>query len=300
MSSPSTTSIIRIPFSSDVGYPDYNYQEIATILSSSAQITRAINPDLHLIAFSRSCYIDVMDWRTQECFSMSTQSEDLDELWNGIVGVRFCEAYILCVKTRSVELYPLPPLPISSASSTSAPRIRPVTSRAFPNTTFRGVSISHPQLRHDGSFPSWMVSFLAYDVLRGLFHYQVTIELPESGLPLLTVTLAGVHAMTSLVRSPSISALAAEISGRNTGRGFVSACCLGPEGKRGVWIERTRGSTKRSVMVFSATTPLGAPIRETTLWENELDPEGRFMVDGAEIDGRPVFEIGSYDLRGVS
>ncbi|TFK52037.1 hypothetical protein OE88DRAFT_1498672 [Heliocybe sulcata] len=266
-SSPSTTCITRIPFTPGVGYPDYDYQEVATLQSSSAQITRAINPSLHLVAFSRSCYIDVVDWHTQECVSISTQSDDLDELWNGIVGVRFCGRHVLCIKTRSVELYALPPLPLSSSASTAP---RPATSRTFPNTTFRGVSISHP---HPSPSPSWTASFLAYDVLRGLFHYRVA--LPDPSAPRLAVSLAGVHAMTSLVRSPSVSALAAEIAGRNTGRGFVSACCLGPEGKRGMWIERTRGSTKRSVMVFSATADEGE----------------------AEIDGRAVYEIGSYDLR---
>ncbi|EPQ56745.1 hypothetical protein GLOTRDRAFT_121088 [Gloeophyllum trabeum ATCC 11539] len=272
---PSTTCIFRIPFTPGDGYPDYDYEEVATIYSSSAQIVRAINPGLHLVAFSHSCYIDVIDWRTQECCSISVRSEDLDELWNGIVGVRFCDAHILCIKTRSVELYPLPPLPISS--SAPAPRVPPTTSRAFPNTTFRGVSISRPSPSSPHS-----ISFLAYDVLRGLFHYTISLPSPSpspSPAGELAVRLAGVHALTSLARSPSVSALAAEISGRNTGRGFVSACALGPEGRRGVWIERTRGSTRRSVVVFSATTPLGC--------------EG----EGGEIDGRPVYEVGSYDLR---
>ena len=52
-----------------------------------------------------------------------------------------------------------------------------------------------------------------------------------------------------------------------------------------MWIERTRGSVKRSVVVFSAS--------------DDRHEGGGTDLDGEDkIDGRVVYESNSYDLRG--
>lgn len=62
-------------------------------------------------------------------------------------------------------------------------------------------------------------------------------------------------------------------------RGFVSAHCLGSQGKRAVWVERRRGSTVREVLVWGK------------------DAEDSEEVTG-HMDGSIIYAVGSYDLRG--
>ena len=106
-------------------------------------------------------------------------------------------------------------------------------------------------------------------------------------------------------------------------RGFVGTYCLGKQGKRGVWIERERGSMKRGVFVFEAGRQDGDmevmdkdQPEETIvldLYKNEalgqaeeiisIRPANKFTdrklrTHTATIDGRVVYEVGSYDLRG--
>lgn len=107
-------------------------------------------------------------------------------------------------------------------------------------------------------------------------------------------------------------------------RAFVSACVLGPMGRRGIWVERRRGTINRCVVGFNAastqlqSTDLeGKPTTFTGESDSpsDLDEEGfddseteqddhqqRWWEVGtrAKIDGRTVFEVISYDLRGTS
>ncbi|RDB23383.1 hypothetical protein Hypma_008925 [Hypsizygus marmoreus] len=69
-------------------------------------------------------------------------------------------------------------------------------------------------------------------------------------------------------------------AGEPAARGFVSAMSLGPQGRRAVWVERTRGST----------------LREVRVWSKEPDEED----DDAKAIDMPthvVYSVGSYDLR---
>lgn len=118
---------------------------------------------------------------------------------------------------------------------------------------------------------------LAYDILKGLFQYRVTVVRTYDALaPALSVELIGAHSMAygTQEEGSRTSAVGA--------RGFVTACCLGPQGKRGMWVERTRGSVKRSVVAFST--------QEIT--------DG--SAASSKMNGRVIYESTSYDLRGTA
>jgi hypothetical protein len=103
-------------------------------------------------------------------------------------------------------------------------------------------------------------------------------------------------------------------------RSFVSSCCLGEQGKRGLWIERGRESTKRGIFVFEVgrqdaemnrdrpekTMELGVYEDRELGGMVSMRPEENKLTNGKSstypttIDGKIVYEIGSYDLRGKS
>lgn len=209
------------------------------------------------------------------------------------------------MRTRSIELHTLPNLKDTLPRNASADAhkfrlshvkggtVETIVSRyRFTEMTFRGVSFSEPQTHSstDGSVVS--VTFLAYDVLRGLFHYEVKAELPKSisdptGI---SVRLLAAHRMAELVN-------AADLRGTDTPtprsmfrtgpRGFVSTCVLGPQGRRGMWIERQRGNMDRAVFGFTYARTAGSQTEDSA----ETDDQG--------IDGACLHEVrNSYDLGG--
>jgi hypothetical protein len=77
-------------------------------------------------------------------------------------------------------------------------------------------------------------------------------------------------------------------------RGFVSACALGAQGKRGIWIERQRTNMGRFVYGF-VTADHRAP---TAAGPGNAGVAGQ-TLPCAEIDGKCLYEVrNSYDLRG--
>lgn len=133
----------------------------------------------------------------------------------------------------------------------------------------------------DGS--SNTVSILASDVLRGLFHYRIVIPLPsfhtnDTPDPMLEVKLIGTYSMSNTQNTNYPPAPGTTTSG------FVSAQSIGRQGKRGVWIERGRGSTRRGVVAFETLGSAGG--------------DDDMVGNTPSIDGRVVYDIGSYDLRG--
>lgn len=207
----------------------------------------------------------------------------------------------------------------------------------MPETTFRGVSISLVKLNpHSSTCATTHV--IAYDVLKGLFHFRITVNIRDpsdevdatSTAPLLFTELIGVHNMMrdhspyprfDASHNPSLDSLLQ--NGRHPAitRGFVSACCLGPEGIRGLWIERTRNSTKRAVVAFSVDLSQLNPIPvqdafptldgvggENYAPQDDGDSNSEDSVttvaasvpwmDVRHIEGHPVFIVNSYDLRG--
>jgi hypothetical protein len=146
----------------------------------------------------------------------------------------------------------------------------------FQTRSFRGHSLSGP-ITSDNS-TSYIL--LAYDVLQGLELYRIDIQMTDENamLPMvLDVRLLGEY---SLVAPQPSGPGGIFVSSPTRSRNFISTCCLGTRGARGLWIERARNSMTRSVTVFST--------REVE--ESEL----------ARLEGHVIHRDASYDLRGVS
>jgi hypothetical protein len=179
----------------------------------------------------------------------------------------------------------------------------PILRHYFTHTNIRDVSVS---AIHPSSSSSPTISFLAYDVMRGLLLYHIH-------LPTLNVKFIGSY---NLSQSVPLS----HVRFGNT-RAFVSALCLGKEGKRGIWIERGRRNMTRGVIAFEFAYPAwdGVGIQvandghheEATNFHEDNDEnlgeadgitstptESECWMQKPAIDGRVIYEVASYDLRG--
>jgi hypothetical protein len=172
----------------------------------------------------------------------------------------------------------------------------------FQTCSFRGYSLSSPTISSETGTISF--TFLGYDVLRGLYLFHAELERtsdPETSvLPLvLRVRQVGEYSMTAAAVNddtddsysrfmPSTGQGNGSGSGTRS-RGFVSTCGLGTEGKRGLWIERLRGSMRRLVTVFSVS---GIDVGDEEDMFGDVGPGMR------ELRGHVVHEESSFDLRG--
>ncbi|KAI0917874.1 hypothetical protein AcV5_002701 [Taiwanofungus camphoratus] len=341
---------IQPPKSDNSEHPLEAQLEIVVVVPTPAPmlVVRAVYPPAKLAFFSYSDSYFLINWETLTNWIVDVPDREEEELWNGVIGARFLTAHhIICVRAHTVELCTLlpkvtsgPPLSDSKSSATSTHIEAQVLTHPLSSTTFRGASCSAPQLE---PFPSlsgspspfeppdvrMSISFLAYDVLRGLFHYRVTLVLPSPSVvatprsslpPHMSVRLVAAHYTAVPYNSPIINneTGVARIprSGLSPGtRGFISACVLGPEAKRGVWVERRRGSVRRGVVGFRVmsepTDDLDRideePITHTIRLENVSDSgeesegvkEQNWWEDAGKqiIDGQTVYEVNSYDLR---
>ncbi|TDL26891.1 hypothetical protein BD410DRAFT_782982 [Rickenella mellea] len=205
--------------------------------------------------FSRSSKVDIYDWRSKARTTLQTQEDELDEsLWNGVIAVRLCGRYLLCVKCESIELYACPPFRATTElihAQEQTDHEKPLGLHRFSDRRFHDASFSEYR-EADGT-----ITILLLDVLHGLYLYRVRIE-PHFRLFPLGKFLLGPD------------------------KGFVSTFTLGPEGKRGIWVERWRANTQRTVYAFST------PLRPYD------DPEDGDTVNLTAI---PVYAVKSYDLR---
>lgn len=183
--------------------------------------------------------------------------------------------------------------------------------QTIPDVAFRSVSFSKVRVMSGAETRRVSASLLTYDVLRGLFHYEVTLTLPHASAhrepvapptPLdVSCTPLAAHHMAQLIPLEDVvqSGTPAPRGGFTPGsRGFISACALGAQGKRGVWIERQRNNMGRTVFGFAAADhrPPRAP-RETAPVSDGAAGERPV----AEIDGRCIYAVrSSIDLRGES
>lgn len=228
-----------------------------------------------------------------------------------------------------------------------------VRSHHLTNTTFRGASFARPTVhfpsRHlpaghpDSEATKVSTSFLAFDVLRGLFHFSVEMTLPlppadsqpthDIAAPIdVHIQLLASHNMALPVfPHPQVGAMSHRSGFSHGNRGFVSACALGPTGRRGVWVERRRGAVRRVVYGFDAARPTPGPEDTDTGGDGDAGklqdpmetedtnsvgthstrsespgdhPIGTLVQNvlagrGGAIDGREVYEVNSYDLRGA-
>lgn len=73
-------------------------------------------------------------------------------------------------------------------------------------------------------------------------------------------------------------------------RGFLSTHAMGPQGKRGIWVERKRSSTLREIQVWSHNSP-----SFISSYKDQLSTNKTCAI---EIPRRVVYSLYSYDLRG--
>ncbi|KAI0630615.1 hypothetical protein C8Q77DRAFT_1063076 [Trametes polyzona] len=286
---------------------DLHFQTIANIpILSPVLCLRALDPGQSLLLLSLPASFHLLNWNTGERIVVSMLTEEVEELWNGVVGATFLTArHILVLKAHSIEIctlvnHPDPPHTrvesVSEQSSTSTPHPLRFSEKHMcamvhpyylPSTTFRGVSFARPtihtQTPYTGSAsqeaePTKVsTSFLAFDVLRGLYHFSVEITLQptpantphapthEHPAPIdVHIQLLSSHNMALPVFSlPTPKNVTYNRSGFSHGtRGFVSTCALGPTGRRGVWVERRRGAVRRVVYGFDASGPVPTALPE--------------------------------------
>ena len=236
--------------------------------------------------------------------------------WNGINAVRFMGPYLLVARTRSIDLHHIQTALHSTLSNSGMPSMH----HPFSMTTFKEFSLSDAVAK---STHVYEIAMLAYDVIQGLFRYQVELRLPQAqdGLgPRLTVTQVGLYPLGLPVHTPSTSSpptsphsptlgtetptpteshthflqnlghLAHGTSGA-VSRGFLSAFSIGAQGRRAIWIERRRGGVSREVQVWSRSP--SPKVLPSPAWVY------RFGADCEEMEKKVVYTINSYDLRGT-
>ncbi|EAU90072.2 hypothetical protein CC1G_08345 [Coprinopsis cinerea okayama7 len=270
---------------------------------------------------------------------------DSDDYWNGIVKLQFLGPFMLIAKTRSVELHHYSP-----ALATNTGRF-PLLRHTFEHRTFREVVFSHCKHSKSDFKETWEVKMLASDVIHGLFQFEVKVTLPlanpattassQSDIhPHLDVELTGLYPLSLLIPpAPCPPKASGYLMNReDTGtptpasshlhfqngfgpfghkspssitRGFLSTFCIGPQGKRALWVERARSSISREVQVWDQ-----GMVRErgsgSTLLESSSSTRERTgapiqrMIDSwavqfghrcVEMEKNVVYKAVSYDLR---
>lgn len=163
---------------------------------------------------------------------------------------------MLCIKVRTVELYEIPPVeeygpfpPNDRIRATDL--VNPLGMHRFSDNNFRHAAFS------EYTEPMG-IRVLLSDVLQGLYLFDIQIQ------PVFGVSLVGKHSLGSK-------------------EGFVGAFAIGRFGKRGVWVERKRSDTQRSVIAFNA--PDASPMHA----HNDGD---------VDLISSVVYDVKSYDLRG--
>ncbi|KAI0741664.1 hypothetical protein C8Q80DRAFT_147997 [Daedaleopsis nitida] len=290
---------------------DVEFRTIAVVPFASPIFSlRALDPERSLLLLGLPSSFHLLNWDTQQRTVVNMLSEEEEDLWNGVVAATFLTHYhILVLKAHSLEICTLldsPQLRMHTQGTSTGgdadsryikgPALQmsaAVHSHFFPNLTFRSVSFSRPITHtptpsnpHEDTDPTTVsLTFLAFDVLRGLFHCYVSIIIPPSE----SLNTSAPHTMAPpidvRVRLLSAHNMAVPVppgighsqrSGMSNGtRGFVSACALGPAGRRGAWVERRRGAVRRVVYGFS------------THAEEYDDDDDDDVADGIEFAGRP-------------
>ncbi|KAJ7574348.1 hypothetical protein C8J56DRAFT_470300 [Mycena floridula] len=262
-------------------------------------ILREIDPMGQCILSSRLCSIEIRHLEDGSLSKIPTETEDMEEIYTNIIGLKLLGPYVLAVKTRTLELHP-------AGRPGQESHMLPVLKYTLPRVTLRVAQISDSIefMLSDGS-KSISVQCLAYDSRLGLFHFAVKVQLPSEdsdGSPLLDVKLVGLNAMNSRELSsyhvdgsvsptPSSSHLEAVLENeRNllnfrlshitgSSHSFVSTMALGSRGMRAIWVARSPSSMVGDLVAcdFSNIT------------ESAEKP--------GDLNGKIVHSSHSYDLR---
>ncbi|KAG7444491.1 uncharacterized protein BT62DRAFT_1008147 [Guyanagaster necrorhizus] len=281
----------------------YGFRLVHGIGSNPLYSPRHIDPVHNVVLSSHACSIELLDWTKEENppVLIPTEGENMEELYTAIHDVRLFGSYVIVFKTRSIELHPLPNDLVRSGSPAimHTPRI---LKHKF-SKTFRSYVISEIP---DHELPDVLtLDFVASDVIHGLFHYTAHI----TSVPTLEVNLTGLNSLSNLiyrqaymmpfarqdadpVRTPfyiqessvfeSSPAPEAWATLENGISGYISAYCMGPQAMRAAWIERSRGSMLREIVLARLRRP------------GRIQDLGEVM----RIEARVVHDERSYDLRG--
>ena len=144
--------------------------------------------------------------------------------------------YLLSFRSRRIELLYVPPFPDADEQLVYEhdPTSHPFHLR-YKGVVFQGASLSEPQPNPESPDDSRIIYILAHETTVGFFYFRVTVYNPDYApsepRARMDVDLVGVY---------ELDKLQAGIGGIDGPR-IAFGISLGPEGKRGTWIERLSG-----------------------------------------------------------
>ncbi|KAJ3515810.1 hypothetical protein NLJ89_g1533 [Agrocybe chaxingu] len=312
---------------------------LRTISSPSNRIVRTLDATSQLLVTSNSNLVEIVKWDDNvdglRRFIIQVRPEDLEDLWNGVVSAQFMGPYILIFKTRSLELHEYTPFSDDAESSDELMSSSPMTLKESFAMTFRDVSFSHCSVTHNVATDTdvYETSLLAYDVIHGLFQYDVTLTVPTSALPpVLDVQLKGVYPLalgasnlfipapprveplttpflitysSNFSPSPTPLSVSTQFLRNTHGSGVSTPTPLtqfaAESASRGfVSAHRMGPQGKRAVWIERKRS---STAREVQVWSREPPSATGNMSEvsgkplAMEIERRVVFSLHSYDLR---
>ena len=208
-----------------------------------------------------------------------------------LLGLRLVGDYILIFRSNRIEMFPVPAFPDADGRSTSENENGPDSSCFYlklPDGRFTGASFSEPQPNPESLDDSRIVYILAQSTTTGFFYFRVTVYNPDYALSgpraRMDVDLVGVHEL----RKPRTER-------REKLRPILALrSWLGPEGKRGVWIERPLSKLMNFVVAvsFDQSCPGAVPVESGDDLRElcEIAPRIESMGD--------VFIVESWSLHG--
>jgi len=196
--------------------------------------------------------------------------------------------YILSFRPRRIELHHVPRFLDTDEQHTSESGPDPYLFRLnYLGAALTGVSLSEPQPNPETLDSSRIIYVLAYQTTIGFFYFRVTIHNPDyvpSGPGArMEIDLIGVFGLGKPQLGERGPRLALDVE-------------LGPEGKRGIWIERSFGSggLKRFVVAvsFDQSPPVHLPVESGDNLEELCDIAPH--IESMEV----VFIIESWNPAG--
>ncbi|KAJ7173462.1 hypothetical protein C8R46DRAFT_1082873 [Mycena filopes] len=240
-------------------------QEYGSARDSHREVL-ALDTERCLVVLSSSTQtLDIVGWGAKRSInsriSLASDDDDEDEeMYNGVIALRFLGRHFLAIRTHSLELY------LCDEASQPLLDVRPLKYR-LPHPLREGATTSDILASISNLGIRYKLNVFLYDGY-SLADYAITIDLPSptaDAPPTIDVTLMGE------IRPPQI-----QLATMLRSRWFVSAYTLGLQGIRAMWVQRDNLTMTRRVRLCTLN-------RTATRHEMET------AVD--------VFLLPSYDLR---
>lgn len=161
-----------------------------------------------------------------------------------ILSLRLVGDYLLVFRHRWMELHYIPPFPDAGGQLISTHDSYSYRFHLnYPDLSFTGASMSEPQPNPESVNDSCIIYILTHQAVHGFFYFRVTIYNPDY-VPL------GPRARMDV-----------DLLGSFRIRRLALAAWLGPEGKRGIWMERSADAQTSVVAVsFDQSCPEAVPV----------------------------------------